>query len=228
LTERQRVPAEHIDVVYNGVPEFGAGYDREQERSRLGIAPDSAAIVFVGSLIERKGLGELIDAVAGMERADWQLFIAGTGEDEARFEQQARHSAASQNIVFLGQVDEAAIGALLAAADLLVLPSFMEGMPYVVLEAMASSLAVVASRVNGIPEAVDDGASGLLVAPGDVAALRSSIEALLQDGQRRRDFGRAGRARFEAMFTLERHLSAMHNLYGSLRSRGGEGDSQHE
>lgn len=212
LIERQRVAAHKIAVVYNGVPDV-AYADRASARTRLGIGENTRAVVFLGSLIARKGVRELISAVSGLAHSDWRLLIAGTGEEAARLQQQARQSPAARRIDFLGELSDDGVTALLAAGDLLVVPSFMEGMPYVILEAMAAGLPVVASAVNGIPEAVSDGVTGLLVAPGDIDGLRGAIDVLLANEERRANFGGAGRRRFEQHFALENHLREMQNIY---------------
>ena len=108
------------------------------------------------------------------------------------------------------------IGERGGAVDILALPSFMEGMPYVILEAMAFSLPVIASRVNGIPEAVQDGETAILTPPGDTDALRAALTELMNDASRRQRMGRLGRERFEALFTLQDHIRTMEASYRQL------------
>ncbi len=104
-------------------------------------------------------------------------------------------------VLFAGARDH--VPSLLAGCDVLALPSYAEGMPLVVLEAMAQSRPVVASAVGGSPEVVVDGVTGLLVPPGDVHALAAALRGLLADPERARRLGEAGRARVEADFSAD-------------------------
>jgi glycosyltransferase involved in cell wall biosynthesis len=104
---------------------------------------------------------------------------------------------------------------LLAGADLFVLPSLDDAFPTVLLEAMAAELPVVATHVGGIPEIVDSADVGVLVPPGDVAALADAIEALLRDEERRRRIAAAGRRRVAQEFSTERWTERLMTLYRS-------------
>jgi glycosyltransferase involved in cell wall biosynthesis len=218
LEHRQKVPAKRIHVVYNGVPptDSAGPATRTAARTRYGVADDEIALLFVGSLIERKGMQTLISALSQLGDKRWRLLIAGSGDDEAQFKRQAASSGVGERFVFLGPIHTGEIVELLAAGDVLVLPSFMEGMPYVILEAMAASLPVVATRINGIPEAVEDGVTGRLVPPGDADATRSAIAAVLDNRAMRQQMGQAGLERFQKLFTLEKHLALMQETYVDL------------
>ena len=219
LVDRQRVPEHKIRVVYNGVPAaYGSRKDewREAARSELGLDDETAGIVFVGSLIERKGMGVLLDALSGIGRGGWRLFIIGSGADQPVYERVVRDKALEKSARFLGDVSEDQVERVLCASDLLVSPSFMEGMPYVILEAMGCARPVVASRIDGIPEAVPDGDAAILVPPGDPPALRAAIERLLGDATLRQTLGENGRRRFEQLFTLDRHVKQMESVYLDL------------
>jgi glycosyltransferase involved in cell wall biosynthesis len=218
LVARQGVSERKAEAVYNGIPE---AYGRRAEelrgrmRALLGLRSSEAGIVYVGSLVERKGFGVLLDALGGLRAAPWRLFVAGGGGRE-EYERLARSLDLDERVVFLGEIPEADVEKVLAASDILALPSFMEGLPYVVLEAMACSVPVAASRVDGIPEAAPDGEAGLLVPPGDSAALRGALARLVGDSRLRAALGRAGRERFEKLFTLERHMAKMESIYAEL------------
>ncbi|UCH83860.1 MAG: glycosyltransferase family 4 protein [Candidatus Latescibacterota bacterium] len=232
LINRQGVGSGVIDVVYNGIPaSYGHGRDkwRQAGRGELELDEVTVGIVYVGSLISRKGIGTLIDALAGLPHRDavpWRLFGIGEGEERDALAARAASKGIGDRVEFLGARSESEVERLLCASDLLVVPSFMEGMPYVILEAMACSLPVVASRVDGIPEAVIEGETALLTAPGDVEGLSSAINRFLEAPELRRRVGEAGRQRFERLFTLDRHVACMERLYRTLLVGRGSGGRQ--
>jgi glycosyltransferase involved in cell wall biosynthesis len=117
------------------------------------------------------------------------------------------------------------VAALLEEADMLVLPSFAEGVPMVLMEAMASRIPVIASRVAGVPELVEDGVTGFLVPPGDVESLAARMVALWDDPERARAMGARGRRVVEADFDVEREAEWLLRLFRSAdpatEQRGG-------
>jgi len=217
LTKRQGVAPHKQRVVYNGLQaDFGSeGPGRQSDaRKRFSISSDSLAIAFVGSLIRRKGLDVLFDAAANLS-ADAVIVVAGEGSERARLEEDAK-SLGEGRVRFVGNLPADEVGELLNAVDVLVVPSFMEGLPYVILEAMACSLPVIATDTNGIPEAVVHGQTGTLVPAGDVEALHDAIEYFLSNPSERVEMGKRGRLRFEDLFTLEGHLHTMQQHYEEL------------
>jgi glycosyltransferase involved in cell wall biosynthesis len=108
---------------------------------------------------------------------------------------------------------------VLAAADVVVLPSLIEGLPLAVLEAMACARPVIATRVNGTQEAVVDGTTGLLIAPHDDRALADAIVRLIDDPARARRMGIAGRQRVQRHYALEQFVSSIQTVYGELLAR---------
>jgi glycosyltransferase involved in cell wall biosynthesis len=160
-------------------------------------------LAFVGRLAPVKGLRVLIDALgAARERhPGLRLTIVGDGPDRAALEALSRPQGDA--IRFTGPLKQAEVAELLATTDALVLPSFAEGVPVVLMEAMATRLPVIATRVAGVAELVTDGVSGLLVAPGDPEALRDAVLEIAQDGDRRDRMGDAGRQTVEAEFDVE-------------------------
>jgi glycosyltransferase involved in cell wall biosynthesis len=132
LVRRQHVAAERIEIVYNGIPaEFGRSRAlvRTAARRAFAVPDDVVAVVMVGSMIERKGVGVLVDAASLMTDRPWMLLLAGSGEQQTEFEQAAEVRGIANRTQFLGQLSSADVERLLAAADVLVLPSLMEGMP---------------------------------------------------------------------------------------------------
>jgi len=173
--------------------------------------------VYLGNVLAHKGLRRLIEAVARSTHRDrLHLVVIGDGPDEGACRQLAADRGIGASVVFLGRRTPQETEELLAAADVLALPSTIEGLPYVILEAMASRLPVVAGRVYGVPEVVEDGVTGLLVDPLRVDEIAAAIDRLAADAALRRAMGDAGRARFEQHFTLEQQAHAMESIYRGL------------
>jgi glycosyltransferase involved in cell wall biosynthesis len=143
------------------------------------------AILYMGGLNERKGVHVLIEAVemARHQIPDIHLLIAGAGSHEGKLKERVQGSGLGDNVTFLGFIRGDARFSYLKAAKFLVLPSFWETLPIVVLEGMACGKAIVGSRVGGIPFLVHDGENGYLVQPGDAASLARSMVALLENDE---------------------------------------------
>lgn len=172
-----RVPADRIRVVRNSAdPRMHA----ETGRGRAG-EPDSIqgrpwTVVTVCRLVPWKGVGELIQAVEELPGA--YLRVAGDGSLRDELEQEVRRRGVCGRVEFLGALSRREVLELLSAADAFVLNSTYEGLPHVVLEAMAARVPVVATAVGGTPEVVEDGKTGLLVEPGDRAGLLRALNRL--------------------------------------------------
>lgn len=155
-------------------------------------------LLFVGRLRIRKGVEVLLEALRAVPGA--RLLIAGDGEHRKALERRAAELGLGPAVLFLGRCDASRVRGLLSGAAALVVPSTYEGMPLVVLEAMEAGLPVVASRVSGIPEVVEDGRTGWLVPPEDPEALAAALaEALESPGEARRRGGE-GRRRVDERF----------------------------
>lgn len=164
--------------------------------ARLPQVPDPARvrILFLGRVGERKGVPQLIDALARLAGDGcWHATIAGDGDVEAA---RARADAAgiASRVDLPGWVGPEAVETALAHADVLVLPSFDENLPMSVIEGMAAGLAVIATPVGATEEIVRDGETGLLVPPGDVDALAAALARLVGDAALRERLGREARA----------------------------------
>lgn len=171
-------------------------------------------LLFVGRLAGVKGVPVLLQALARLktQHPALQLTLIGDGPERPRIEAEAKALGLGDNTRFLGYQSQDAVAEALQQSDLFVLPSFAEGLPVVLMEAMAAALPVVTTRIAGVPELVQDGESGLLVAPGDVDALSTALETLVSDPKRRARMGRAGREKVCAEFdimTEARKLSAL-------------------
>ncbi|KUF10168.1 glycosyltransferase [Pseudoponticoccus marisrubri] len=166
-------------------------------------------IVFVGRLAGVKGVPVLLEALRALDPDGLRLTVIGDGPDRATLEAQA----AGLPVDFLGYRSQSEVAEILATADLFVLPSFAEGVPVVLMEAMAAQVPVVTTRIAGIPELVEHDVSGLLVPPGHATALAEALDALLADPERRRRMGAAGRAKVQADFNLSQEPAKLSALF---------------
>jgi len=193
--------------------------ERERLREELGADYDDRVILTLAALIRRKALDILLDALALLAeegRRPW-LWIAGDGPLRGELEAQAESLGLAEQVRFLGR--RADVRELLAACDLFVLPSRHEGLGVAALEAMAAGRAVVATAVGGLQEAVVDGRTGLLVPPGDAAALAGAIGRLLQDDVLRLHLAAAGPERVAEGYLPEQMVLAYEDLYRSVVER---------
>lgn len=154
--------------------------DRTAARSSLGIQNDAELVVFVGRLDVRKGLLELIDAASALRRRRPALdvCIIGEGHDEPAVRSAIQHSGADAFIRLLGAKNSSDVAVWMAASNLVTLPSYAEGCPNVVIEALSCGRPVVATNVGGIPELMDR-TCGELIPPKDARALESALDATL-------------------------------------------------
>ncbi len=166
----------------------------EPERYETRREPNSGKrLLFVGRLAAVKGLPILIEALQVTKTQGLRLTIVGDGPDRQTLEETVRKSGLADQVSFLGYRSQDEVAALLGENDVLVLPSFAEGVPVVLMEAMAAGLPVITTRIAGVSELVAHGQSGLLVAPGHVAALAAAIDEIASDSARASAMGRVGR-----------------------------------
>lgn len=212
--ERQGYPP-RIEVVYNGVALDGA--TPAGLRGRLGIPDDAPLVGEVGRLCDVKGQRELIEALAKVPSAH-AVFVGVDlergGEYQRELERTAERLGVRDRVVFAGRIEDA--GRLLADLDVLALPSWTEGLPLVVLEAMARKRAVVATPVGGTPEVVVDGVTGLLVPPRDPDALADALRRLLADAPLRARMGDAGYERVRARFSADAMTGRVLAIYDAV------------
>jgi glycosyltransferase involved in cell wall biosynthesis len=159
---------------------------RDEKRAELGVGSDVIVVITVANLRHEKGYDVLLDAaaVALAKRADLLFLSVGHGQLASEMEDRRRELGLGERFRFLGFRDD--VHGLLAAADVFCLASRHEGLPVALMEAYAIGLPVVATRVGGLPEVVEDGGSGVLVEPDDPDALAHAILAVAADESRRR------------------------------------------
>ena len=186
LVSEVRIDPEVVEIVANGVP-------GPELALPAGQASPIVTILYSGRLGDRKGVGELIRAVAKLrDRDDWQLCVAGNG-DVAAYAALAQSLGIAERVEFTGWIDSDSLQLRLQAAEIFALPSHAEGLPLSVLEAMAYSCAIVTTPVGNITDAIDDGANGLLVTPGEVDSIAQAIANLLDDSELRASLADAAR-----------------------------------
>jgi glycosyltransferase involved in cell wall biosynthesis len=198
------VPPEHVVAIPYGVDVAAyqpAAALAAAARTSLGAGPSDRLVVAVGRLHEQKRFDLLLEAFAAAP-AGTRLAIVGTGSLQGDLEAKAKSLGVAGRVRFAGFRSD--VPAVLAAADLFALSSDDEGLPMVVLEAMASARAVVATDVGSVRDLVEDGETGLVVPRRDPAALGAAMAALLEDDGRRRRMGKAGRARVAERYPVER------------------------
>jgi len=193
-----------LHIVHCGVDP--ARYDTQSPKAH-------AHLVFVGRLAGVKGVPVLLQALQGLiaEHPDLRLTLVGDGPERAALETLAQ--GLGDHVEFVGYQSQDAVAALLSEATLHVLPSFAEGVPVVLMEAMAARVPVVTTRIAGVPELVEDGVSGLLVPPGDADALRVALGRLLTDADLCRAMGEAGRVRVRTEFASDTEAAWLAALF---------------
>ncbi len=202
----------HYGLDADGVPVDGSAVRRE-----FGIGEAPLAGV-VARLEEQKGHRDLLEAFVRVraEIPGARLLLAGSGPQDAALRAQAAALGLGDAVIFAGFRDD--VDQVMAALDLVVLPSLWEGFGLVLLEAMRAGRAIVATSVSAIPEIVADGQTGLLVPPRDAGALTAAVAALLRDPRRRAAMGAAGKARLRAAFSVEAMIQATQEVYQSVAS----------
>lgn len=222
---RDVAPASRIRILHNGAALTAhdatlTAVGGSAERGGDGSA--GVVIAAMGRLGDRKGTWDLLEAFGRLaERIPGaRLVLGGDGETEEAMRRAARAGLA-ERVEVLGWVSGARKLEVFARADIYALPSYHEGLPASILEAMAAGKPVVSTPVGGIPEAVEEGVTGFLVAAGDVDALHDRLLVLAQDRALRERLGRAGRERVEQRFDAARLLDQLADVYrGALEPAG--------
>jgi len=216
------VKPQRIQLAYSGIHltcQFDA-VDTTSVRRQHHLKPDRPVIGSVASLFPRKGHEHLLEALVEVRKEIPDIYCFIVGEGDHRYQEKLHEIVQVRGlqtcVTFSGFQKN--VMEYVAAFDVFVLPSVLEGFGIVLLEAMALKKPIVASRVGGIPEVVEDGVTGLLVPPGDPKSLARALVRLLRDPPTRFRMGQAGRQRLETYFTLEQTMAKLQGLYRSLVS----------
>jgi glycosyltransferase involved in cell wall biosynthesis len=216
-----RVPASRRSMLENGIDtdDFRRGADVAAAKCRLGLRPEQAVIGAVGRLAPEKGFDVLIRATASLvaKGTDVVLLIAGTGDESDRLRVLAEELGVPDRVRLLGHVGDPR--SLFEAMDVFVLSSYREGLPNVLLEAMALEVPVVATRVNGVPRLVRDGENGVLVEAGAPDQLAEAMARMLGDRATRDRLARSGRATVVEGYSFDRRMAKMRRVYERVLGR---------
>ncbi len=189
----------------------------EEAMARPGEGEGPTQFLFLGGDMRRKGIFTLLDAVVSLRQEGLPLSLTIAGADRSgEVEPRIRQLGLDECVRMIGWVEGDAKAQVLRNSDIFVLPSFREGLPVALLEAMSYGLPAIASTVGGIPEAVVAGETGLLVEPGDAAGLAAAMKALADDPELRRKMGAAGRRRAESLYAIPVICARIKELYRQM------------
>jgi len=210
-----------MQVVYNGVEPApvrpsearAAGRLRAEKRSEIGVPPDAFLVAFAGRMMPEKGVDVLLSALARLPRSIYCV-IMGDGPYRSSYQRQAEELGLEDRVIFTGFRRD--VREVFACSDAVAVPSYSEALANVSLEAMAEGRPVVATAVEGMPEAVEHNVSGYLVPPGDPAALAESIAILAADPEAARRIGAKGRNMATRRHSPERMARETESIYRDL------------
>jgi glycosyltransferase involved in cell wall biosynthesis len=211
-------PAHRCVLIENGIDteEFSRRLSIPEARQRLGLDPGRFLLGAVGRLSAEKGFDVLLRAVGQLVREglDVGLLIAGEGDERVRLQALVGELGLADRVRLLGYCSDTRD--LYQALDVYVLSSLREGLPNVLLEAMAMGAPVVATRIAGVPRLVRDGANGLLVEPGDVAGLAAAVRRLAGEPDLRGRLQQAARATIEEGYSFTGRMEKIRRVYDEL------------
>jgi glycosyltransferase involved in cell wall biosynthesis len=212
------VAADRISTIYNGIdlsafPGLNQGIERSEVRAELGIPTDAKVLTTVAVLRPPKGIHYMIQALPEVlaSNPDAYYLVVGDGSHRNPLIEEVKKANVNDRVIFAGMRKD--VTRLLAASDIFVLPTLTEALPTVLAEAMAAKLPIIASRVGGIPEMINDGENGCLVEPQDLTGLAFACIHLLRDPEKRLIMGAAGWNIVNQKFNIERQVDKLEGLY---------------
>lgn len=193
------------NILFNPVPEL--------EISKK--THNTCNFTFMGELSQRKGIHDLLKAFSLSNYQNAQLFVAGNGDIDD-LQSRCRELKIENNVTFLGWINNTEKKKLLAKTDVIILPSYAEGLPMSVLEAMSVGLPVITTPVGSVEDAITDHEHGLLVKPGDIDGIQSAINELISDKEKRNVFGNNAKLKFHQYFEVPVVAKTLAEYYTSL------------
>lgn len=187
-------------------------------RNKVGIRDNDIFILFIGHLEPFKGIFELLDGFyqINVQNKNTRLMIIGEGHQETEVRKIVNEYQINESVIFTGKISPEEIQNYYQMADIFVLPSYTEGLPLVVVEAMACGLPIVASCVGGIPEVVENNENGFLISPRNVGELKTKLEQLIVNQDLREKFGSKSLEIVNENFNIDYKVKKMINLYENL------------
>jgi glycosyltransferase involved in cell wall biosynthesis len=211
LSELLQLSGDRITVLHNAVPDPVPNLGRRPDRGK------PCHLLFLGHLSARKGVPDLLRALAcsTVKHLNWRATLAGGGPID-EFRNLAKDLGILEKLSFPGWLDEVGVSELCANADVLVLPSHAEGLAMSVLEGLSHGLAVITTPVGAHSEVIEPEVSGILVPPGDVAALADALVRVIEDESLRTRLARGARDRFLEGFNVRRYAARLEQLHAGL------------
>ena len=202
-----------MEIIHMGtdINIFHSHYDKSEIRRELGIDDKDIFVLFAGRLTEIKGTKYLIEAVRDLVPKYSNLKLVIVGDGDAREANESMASSIKNNIIFTGYVKD--VHRFMSSADIFVSPSLCEGGPITVYEAMACGTSVIATRVGAVPDAIQNGKTGIIVEPKDVNALKQALITLIENPNLAREIGELGRERIEKEFTWDAICKKLEKFY---------------
>jgi len=207
---------ERITVVHNGIapPRSWAAAELDSLRDEFSIPRNSLVLFSVGRLSEQKNHASMLRILSKINCQDWIFLLAGEGEMRQELEDQAIQLGIENKVKFLGFRQD--VDGLMQLADIFIMTSAWEGLPYVLVEAMASGLPAIVTNVGGVAEAVIDGDNGIVVDAGNEEIFTKKLELLIGNAQLRHDMSAAGKVRFREQFLDQAMFDSIEREYSRL------------
>lgn len=187
-------------------------------------------LLYVGRLAVEKGLPIVFESLRQLlpKFPDLMLTVVGDGSDRSLLEQLTQDMAIADHVNFVGYQSQSAVREYLRETDIFVLPSFAEGIPVVLMEAMATGVPVVATQIAGVAELVQSGESGYLTPPGDSETLAAAIAKLIPDADHRNQLGRQGRKKVESEFNISQALNELMSWFSAIEENASDRSFTHK
>ena len=221
LSQKRGIPIEKIRQIFSAIEERNVVMPREVVCDRFQIPKDKKILMQVGLLTKRKGQIHLLEAFRRIRELKPDVYrqlvlvLVGNGEDEASLKSYVRQHELTETVIFTGY--QAEYDSFINASDLFILPSIAnEDMPLVILEAMYLGKPIIASRLAGISEQIEDGVSGVLISPDKMEGLAEAVLQMLENPEAMVQYGRNARRRYEEIFSTASTTRKFLELYGTV------------